>query len=172
MLSKKIEKALNDQVTLEAEAAFFYLSMASWCEGKSLEGCSAFLYRHFEEEKDHMLRLIHYINDAGGTARIPAVRNMDAKYANIKGVFQTVLKHEISVTKSINQLVDMCQKEGDHSTYQFLQWYVAEQHEEEKLFRTVLDKIDIIGTDAKGLYWIDQEVGKLNATLAAAEAAK
>ncbi|MCB0397212.1 MAG: ferritin [Flavobacteriales bacterium] len=171
MLSKKVEKALNDQVIHEAEAAFFYLAMASWCEGKSLEGCSAFLYRHFEEEKDHMLKLIHYINDAGGTAEIPAVKQMTGKFTTIRNIFETVLKHEIGVTTSINKLVDLCQKEGDHSTYNFLQWYVAEQHEEEKLFRTVLDKIDIIGTDAKGLYWIDQEVGKLNAALAAAEGA-
>ncbi|MCB0430455.1 MAG: ferritin [Flavobacteriales bacterium] len=170
MLSKKIEKALNDQVGNEAEAAFFYLAMASWCEGKSLEGCAAFLYRHFEEEKDHMLRLIHYINDAGGDAAVPAIKKQTANFSDIKAVFQTVLKHEIAVTTAINKLVDMCLKERDYSTHNFLQWYVAEQHEEEKLFRTVLDKIDIIGTDAKGLYWIDQEVGKLNAALAASEA--
>ena len=66
MISKKLEKALNDQIKLEAEASFAYLSMASWCEQQSLNGCAKFFYEQAEEERQHMLKIFRYVNDVEG----------------------------------------------------------------------------------------------------------
>ncbi|WP_373691356.1 ferritin-like domain-containing protein [Endozoicomonas sp. YOMI1] len=79
----------------------------------------------------------------------------------MRDVFLATYEHERTVTQKINALAHTAFTEQDYSTFNFLQWYVAEQHEEEKLFKSILDKIDLIGMENKGLYYIDQEVGKL-----------
>ena len=148
---------------MEAYASFYYLAAASWCDKQGLFGCSKFMYSHAEEERDHMMRLFNYIIDAGGNAIAPAVKQPPKEFGTLKKMFKNVLEHEVEVTGSINNLVDLCIKEKDHSTNNFLQWFVAEQHEEEKVFSTIIDRMNIIGAEEKNLYWIDQEVEKLSA---------
>lgn len=162
MLSKKIENALNRQVEMEGYASSYYLSAASWCDAKGLQGCAKFLYRHADEERMHMLKLFYYINDTGGHAVTPALKQPPLKFKSLYELFEAVFNHEIEVTASINKIVDLCLHEKDYSTNNFLQWYVAEQHEEEKLFRSILEKIRLLGPDdARGMYWIDRELGTL-----------
>lgn len=159
MLAKKIENALNKQIEMEGYASNYYLSAASWCDAKGLEGCATFLYGHADEERMHMMKIFVYVNDAGGHALAPEIKQPPTKFKSLLDLFVAILDHEIKVTESINNLVDICLHEKDHSTNNFLQWYVAEQHEEEKLFKQVIDKIKLIGDDPKGHYWIDKELG-------------
>jgi len=161
MLSKKIEKALNAQVTSENYSAHYYLAMASWCEVKGLPGSARFLYSHAEQEREHMLKLFHYINGTGGHAIVDSFKAPVGDFQSVEKVFKLVFENEKNVTSQINDLVDLCLTEKDHSTFNFLQWYVAEQHEEEKLFRDLLDLIKRTGTDGRGLYFIDKEIGAL-----------
>ena len=161
MISKKIINALNKQIEMEAYASYSYLAMASWCDSKGYNGCADFLYKHSEEERTHMLKLFHYINEAGGQAITPAVKQAPKDYKSIKDMFDLILKSEQDVTMAINNLVSLCVEEHDHSTNNFLQWYVAEQHEEETLLKTIIDKINLLGEDSNGNYWIDKEVGAL-----------
>ena len=162
MLSNKVEQALNDQISYEAYASYLYLSMASWADSTGLEGSASFFYKHSQEEREHMLKIFNYISGAGGHAIAPSVTKPPTEFTSLKSVFESVLKHEISGTKSINNIVDLCLKEKDHGTANFLQWFIAEQHEEEKLFRGVLEKIKLMGTDGKGIFWIDKEIGAIN----------
>ena len=163
MINKKIETALNKQIEMEGYASNYYLAAASWCDTKGLQGCASFMYRHADEERMHMMKLFNYINDTGGHAIAPSIKQPPLKFKSLLELFKAVLDHEIQVTASINNLVDLCMKEKDHSTNQFLQWYVAEQHEEETLFRNILDKINLIGDDPRGTYWIDKEIESVNA---------
>jgi ferritin len=161
MLSSTLIDRLNTQVTLEFASSNLYLQMAAWCDHKGYPGASSFLAQHASEEYQHGRKLFTYIMEAGGQARIGAAEAPRAEYASLQEVFDTTLKHEVAITGRINALVKAAMDEGDFSTFQFLQWYTAEQHEEEKLFRTILDRIRIIGADGKGIYWIDKEIGKL-----------
>lgn len=162
MITKSIEKSLNAQIAHEANASFYYLSMASWCDSNGYSGATKFLYSHSDEEKEHMLKLFHYINEAGGRSIVPSIKQPQSEFKSLIQIFELMLKHEIEVTKEINGLVELCLKEKDYSTFNFLQWYVAEQHEEEMLFRSILDKAKLIGADdSKGLYWLDKEIGSL-----------
>ncbi|MGF1636657.1 MAG: ferritin [Cyclobacteriaceae bacterium] len=160
-LLKETEKLLNKQIEMEGRSSAAYLSMASWCEMQGYLNSSAFLYEHAEEERMHMLKLFHYINDAGGYALQPEISNIKHEFKNLKEVFEDILMHEIAVTKSINNLVDHCFTNKDFATFNFLQWYVTEQREEETLARRALELFDIIGTEGIGLWTIDQEIGKL-----------
>jgi ferritin len=157
-MNKRIEEVLNEQIKKEASSSQFYLAMASWAETNGLGGTSKFLYQHADEERFHMLKLVKFINERGGTAFIPAIDQPPVKYESILNVFELLLEHELGVTDSINNVVDMCLKEKDYTTYNFMQWYVSEQLEEEALARTILDKLRMIGNDKGGLYLFDRDL--------------
>jgi len=161
MIKQKIEKALNKQVELEASSSQFYLAMASWAETKGLTGIANFLYKHSDEEREHMLKIIKFINERTGQAIVPALKKPPVKYSSVKEVFESLLEHELNVTESINNVVDICLSEKDYTTYNFMQWFVAEQLEEEALARNILDKLNMIGGDKGGLYMFDRDLDKL-----------
>ncbi len=167
MLSKKLEQALNDQVRIEAESSQVYLSMASWAETKGLEGIARFMYTQSDEERQHMLKLIKYVNERGGKAVITHLDAPKTDFETFQKMFQELLGHEIAVSESINELVHVSLQEKDYATHNFLQWYVAEQIEEEALARTILDKINLIGNDKGGLYLFDRDVQQITANSAA-----
>ena len=158
MLSSKVSTALNKQIELEASSSQYYLAMASWAETQGLNGVSGFLYKHADEERMHMLKLIKFVNERGGHGVVPALSQPPIKFKSVKAVFEEVLKHEIKVTNEINKLVETTLKERDYTTHNFLQWYVSEQIEEERLARTLLDKLKLIGNDKGGLYLFDRDI--------------
>ena len=161
MLSKKINDLLNQQVHLEAESSNVYLAMASWAEQQGLEGIAQFLYHHSDEERMHMLKLFKFINERGGKAVVPVIKNVPDKYKSIENIFESLLGHEVKVSTEINKLVGHCLDDKDFTTHNFLQWYVTEQIEEERLARTVLDKLKLIGNDKGGLYLFDRDLMQL-----------
>ncbi len=163
MISKKVEEALNQQIAYEGYASFLYLAMSYWCDRQGLQGCHAFLHRQSDEEREHMLRIYHYISETDGTAVTPAIQQPPTNYESIQNLFEQVYAHEQKVTQSIYKIIDLCYKENDYSTLNFLQWYVQEQREEESLMRTILDRIKIIGDGPQSLYYIDKEMEKINA---------
>lgn len=171
MLSQKTLDALNQQIALEGYSSSAYLSMASWCDREGLDGCAKFFYAQAEEERMHMLKIVHYINDMDGHALVGAVEKPPREFDSIQALFQAVYEQEKKVTDSIYKLVTITEKESDHSTNLFLQWYVAEQREEETQVRNILDKIKIIGTGGQSLYFIDQEIEKINQLRGEEEAA-
>lgn len=159
MLSKKMQEVLNEQVKIEAESSQVYLAMASWAEIQpGIDNITAFFYRHSDEERMHMLKLIHFINERGGFAVVPALPQPALTFPSIKHAFEALLKHEMMVSESINTCVDIALQEKDYATQNFLQWYVAEQVEEEALARTMNDKLELIGDDKGGLYLFDKDI--------------
>jgi ferritin len=167
MLNKKVEKVLNEQIRVEAESSQIYLSMASWAEVKGLEGISNFMYKHSDEERMHMLKLVKYINERGGHAIISELKAPKTEFGTFQKMFKELYDHEQTVSESINELVHVTLEEKDYATHNFLQWYVAEQIEEEALARTILDKINLIGNDKGGLYLFDRDVQQITADSAA-----
>jgi len=163
MLSEKTLQALNKQIALEGNASASYLAMASWCERQGLNGCATFFYDQSAEERMHMMKIIHYVNEMDGHAVISEQEKPKGEYNSVQELFKAVYQQEKSVTSAIYELLSISDEESDHSTTLFLQWYVAEQREEEAQIRTILDKIKLIGTGGQSLYFIDQEVQNINA---------
>ncbi len=159
MLSKKIEDILNAQVEKEGYSSNLYLSMASWAETKGYAGIAEWLYAQAEEEKKHMLKLVGYINQRGGHAIISSFKQPPAEHGSVQEMFKAVLKHEQFVTKSINDIVALCDKEKDYTTHNWIQWFVAEQIEEEASANEILDKLNLL--DSKNLYVFDRDIMSL-----------
>lgn len=162
MLSEKMQTVLNLQIRIEAESSQIYLAMASWAELKGLAGVSEFMYAQSDEERLHMLKFFKYINERGGHAQVSELTGPDLEFGSIKEMFETLFKHEVFVSQSINELVHISLEEKDYATHNFLQWYVAEQIEEEAQARTILDKINLIGDDKGGLYLFDNDIKQLS----------
>lgn len=157
-IPNKIVKALNDQISMEADASNYYLSMASWSEVTGYEGAASYFYAQSDEERQHMLKIIHYLNANGIPALIPTVKQPVKSFSSFESLFKIALKNEQAVTKSINNMAELAQKEKDHGTFVFLQWFVNEQMQEEQKFETILQKFNLIGRDKLAINEIDKSL--------------
>jgi ferritin len=108
-----------------------------------------------------MIKLVRFINERGGKAVVPALKEPISKFKNLTEIFDIILKHEILVTSEINKVVDACLSEKDYTTHNFMQWYVAEQLEEESLAKNNVDKLRLIGDDKGGMYLFDRDIAAL-----------
>ncbi len=156
MLSKKMLNILNEQVSKEAYASHLYLSMASWAENQGLEGVSGWFYAQSEEEREHMMKFIRYINERGGHAIVPVVEQPPKDFPGIKEAFDASLEHEQMVSAAINSIVDLALKEKDFATHNWIQWFVEEQREEEDSVQGIIDKLELLGKH--GLYVFDRDI--------------
>lgn len=163
MLSQAMVNQLNEQINLEMYSSNLYLQMSSWCAYKALDGCATFLSQHATEEMTHMHRLLNYLQETGALAIVGGMDAPPTQFNSLTELFEQIYEHERFITSKINELVHLANTEPDYSTLQFLQWYVAEQHQEEFLFKGILDKIKLIGIEGQGLFFIDQEIGNLAA---------
>jgi ferritin len=158
MVTKSIEKAINDQISREEESSRIYLAMASWGQVNGFPGAAEWLYAQVEEERMHLSKFIHYLNDRGGHAQLSALEKPGLKFKSLLDTFERVLKHEEYISQSINDLYAIAVHEKDFSTGNFLQWFITEQIEEESTVRAILDKIRLVGNEKAGLYQVDREL--------------
>ncbi|MDY4427377.1 MAG: non-heme ferritin [Helicobacter sp.] len=161
MITQDIVKLLNEQIAKEMFAANLYLSMSSWCYENSFDGAGLFLFQHADEESGHAKRLITYLNETDSKVIITEVATPESNFNGLLDVFEKTYAHEQKITQSINNLVDCTLQSKDYPTFNFLQWYVSEQHEEEALFRGIVDKIKLIGSNGDGLYLADRFIKEL-----------
>ncbi len=163
MLSQKTIDRLNQQINLEIYSCHLYLQMSSWCAYQSFNGCATFLSQRVDEEMMQMRRLFNYLQETGALATIYGLQAPPANFNSLIQVFEQIYEHEQLVTSKINDLVNLANTESNYATCQFLQWCAAEQHQEEFLFKSILDKIKLIGTEEQGIVLIDREIADLAA---------
>ncbi|MPV86429.1 non-heme ferritin [Ostreibacterium oceani] len=164
MLNQEMIEKLNTQINLEFFSSNLYLQMSAWATGQGLDGCAAFFKAHANEEMQHMQRIFDYVLESGKTPVLGRIEAPTTDFSDIRTVFAQTLEHEKAVTQAINELVELAFNQKDFASFQFLQWFVSEQHEEEALFQGIIDKIDLIGDDRKNLFFIDREVAKIAAS--------
>lgn len=156
MIKKPIEDICNRQVEREFYSSLLYLSMASWAETKGYAGIAEWLYEQAEEEKIHMLKFVRFINERGGHAIMPALQKPPEEFGDINIMFDSVLEHEQYISASINEIVALAVKENDFATNNWIQWFVAEQIEEEASVQDIIDKLNLVGTH--NMYMFDRDI--------------
>ncbi len=161
-LSEEIETLLNDQIKVEAHSSATYLAMSSWCDRQGFDFSADYFMKQSHEEREHMLKLFNYVTDLGGHAISPEVTNVPQEFDSFRDVFEKALEQEIYVTQQFNRLADGCFKVKDFVTFQFLQWFLQEQVEEEYVARRALELFDVIGEDGTGRYEIDKAIRKIS----------
>ncbi|KAA1243922.1 ferritin [Aquimarina sp. RZ0] len=165
----EIEKSLNDQIKYEAKASAQYLAMACWADINGYNGIAEFFYTQSEEERVHMTKLVKFINERNGQAVIPSIDKPRDSFNGLMELFEVFLKSEEFVTAQINNVIFQCLEHKDYNVHNFMQWYVAEQLEEEATARTLLDKLKIIGDDKSGHYLFDRDINTLQAVKSSEE---
>lgn len=159
MLNPKIEKALNDQVNAEMYSSYLYLSMSAYMSGINLMGGANWFRIQAQEELVHTLKFYDYILERGGKVALGAVDGPETEWDSPLAAFEAAYAHEQKVTALINGLVDLAIKESDHATNNFLQWFVAEQVEEEASADAVVQQLRLVGNNGGGIFMIDRELG-------------
>ena len=160
-LSKTIEEALNVQMTKEAHAAQIYLSYAAWADSQGCGGIANFLFRHAHEERNHMMKILEYILKRGGKAIVTAIPAPPENPKSINNCFEKVFEHEVDNTTAIYKVAKLAHTEEDWATWNFMQWFVKEQIEEETLAMELLDKIKVAGGENANttlLYSLDRDL--------------
>lgn len=159
MLSEKLLKALNEQITHELYAAHLYTAMAAYCDSIDLDGCTKFFLMQAEEERFHAMKIFRYISDKDGEIVLEALDNPNNSYDSVLHAFESALAHEKIVTAKIYDLMDIATDEREYATISFLNWFVDEQVEEEASFNTLIQKFKIAKDDESMLHMLDQELG-------------
>jgi ferritin len=170
MLSKKMEKALNKQINAELYSSYLYLSMASWCESEGLDGFANWYKIQAQEELTHAMRFYGYVYERGGRVKMGAIEAPQTEWKSALATFEDTLQHEQKVTGLINKLVKLAREESDYATENVLQWFVAEQVEEEDTADRLRQKVELVGGKGQGLYMLDRELAARVFTLPAEEA--
>src|ERR1700761_5799841 len=170
-LSATLAAALNRQMTNEAHNAQIYLAYASWASDRGYNGIANFLFRHANEERNHMMKILEYILKRGAKVIVTAIPDPGPDPVSVNDCFEKVFKSEVENTTNIYEIVNMSMAEKDWATWNFMQWFVKEQTEEETLALDLLSKIKVAGGENAGsdaLYTLDQDLGKTpdDATLA------
>jgi ferritin len=158
MIDDKVRAALNGQYNAELYSAYLYMAMASYFESKNLKGFAKWMRIQVQEEAAHAQKFHDYILERGGRAAFGAIEAPKADWDSVLAVFEFAYSHEVVVTRSINNLVDVATEAHDHATYNFLQWFVAEQVEEEASFDGIVQQLRLAGNNGAALLMLDREL--------------
>ncbi len=159
MLSKNMEKALNEQINAEVFSTYLYLSMAAWFHSRKLAGFGHWMEAQAREEWEHTMKFFHYVDERGGRVLLAKIDAPQAEWESPLEAFKAAYEHEKYITGRIHKLVALAREENDYATENFLQWFVTEQVEEESSTGRVVDQIEMVADSRQGLFMLDRELG-------------
>ncbi len=158
MLNENVAKLLNDQVNAEFYSAYLYLDFSGFFEETGLAGFSNWYQVQAQEERDHAMLMLRYLQNNGVRPALKAIDAPEHKGDTSMEILQAGLAHEQLVTSLIHNIYDAAYQNKDFRTMQFLDWFVKEQGEEEKNAEDMIRKMELFGSDGKGLYMLDAEL--------------
>ncbi len=158
MILEKMEEALNNQINAEFFSAYLYLAMAAYFENENLSGCAHWMELQYQEESEHAMKIYKYINDRGGRVHLDAIEKPQKDWESPLAAFEAAYKHEQYITDRINNLVKLAVELNDYATQSFLQWYLNEQIEEEANVNGIVQSLQLMGDDRRGLFMMDREL--------------
>lgn len=159
MLDKKVAELLNQQVNKEFYSAYLYLDFSNFYYDKGLDGFGNWYKIQAQEERDHAMLFIQYLQNNGERVELDAIDKPGVALESAKAVLGEGLKHEQYVTSLIHNIYDAAHSVKDFRTMQFLDWFVKEQGEEENNADSLVKKFELFGDDPKSLYMLDSELG-------------
>lgn len=160
MMKKKIQDAVNKQINAEIYSAYLYLGMAAYFDSLSMEGFSNWMNIQAQEEMTHAMKFYNFVYDSAGKVVLDAIEKPPSNYKSPLDVFEKTLQHEKDVTKLINNLYELAEKEKDYAFKSLLKWFIDEQVEEENSAVKIIDKLKLAGEKGPGVYLLDQELGQ------------
>ncbi|MCL1890973.1 MAG: ferritin [Coriobacteriia bacterium] len=158
-MDKKVQDLLNRQINRELYSAYLYVDFANYYADEGLNGFASYYMVQAAEERDHALIMRNYLIANNCKVELAAIAQPDKKLASFMDPLTFAYEHELTVTASINEIYAAAHEVRDFRTMQFLDWFVAEQGEEEEAANDMITKMKLFGADSKALYELDQEYG-------------
>ena len=158
-LNADLLELMNAQIANELHASHLYLAMAAYFDAEDYPGMAAWMRIHAEEEREHAMKFYHHIDHRGSKVELHAIEKPPANFSGPADVFEQALAHEREVTRQIHELYEAANAARDYALQVFLDWFVAEQAEEEDLFATTVAKVRRVENEPTGLMLVDQELG-------------
>lgn len=158
MISKKMQSAIDEQINAEIWSAYLYLSMSAYFERQNLRGFANWMKIQWQEEVTHAIKFFDYVHSRGGQVNLKPIAAVQIDWKNSIDVFKDTLEHEQHVTALINNLANIAIEEKDHATNSMLQWFIAEQVEEEANAEQILVQLKMIGDNGYGMLMLDREL--------------
>ncbi|MBD5781766.1 ferritin [Pelagicoccus sp. NFK12] len=159
-LSKELTDALNEQIGMEFQAFYSYLSMASYFEANAWDGFASWMSTQSDEERVHAMKFYAYLLDRGATVSLPAIEAPKKDFDTPLSVFEASLAQEKKVTASINKLYKIAHSCDDYATVSFLKWFIDEQVEEEKSVGDMIDKLKRAEGNTEAMFMLDRLAGE------------
>ena len=157
MINEKVAQLLNEQINKEFYSAYLYLDMANYYDDMDLAGYANYYMVQAQEERDHALLFMKYMQNNGLKVTLEAIGKPDKQFGSVLDPLVIAAEHERYVTALINNIYHECHEAKDYRTMKFLDWFVDEQMEEEDSADTMVNRYKLFGQDPKGLYLLDQE---------------
>lgn len=158
MLSKKMAKALNEQLNKEMYSAYLYMSMSSCSNTMGLKGFANWFMVQYHEEMFHAMKIYEYLQRQGEEVKLETVKAPPKEFASQLDMFTQTLAHEQYITRSINDLMELAIDQKDHASQIFLEWYVTEQVEEEENDNDIIAQLKLVGDNPHALLMLDREL--------------
>ena len=159
MTSKALQEAMNKQLNKELYSGYLYLSMSAHFEATNMPGFAAWMRAQSNEENAHAMKFWEYIYDRGGEVRLLAVEQPPSKFTSPVDAFEQALRAEQDNTAEIHKLYELAVAEKDYASQVFLQLFIAEQVEEEKMASDLVDTLKMVGDSSAALLMLDRELG-------------
>lgn len=158
MIPQRVESAMSEQFTVEMNSFYAYLAMSAYCDAQALPGFAHWLRLQSNEELEHAMRFYSFVGDRGGRVHFEQIDRPTESYGSLLELFETALANEEAVTKSINDLYALTVDERDYASQAFLDWFLTEQVEEEKVVGDVVRSLRRIGDRGDALFLLDKEL--------------
>ncbi|MBO5340713.1 MAG: ferritin [Oscillospiraceae bacterium] len=156
-MNDRIAALLNDQINKEFYSAYLYLGMSNYYDELDLDGYANYYMVQAQEERDHALLFMKYMQSIGLKVTLEAIGKPDKVYASVLEPLEEAARHERYVTELINNIYHEAHQDKDYRTLKFLDWFVDEQREEEDSADSMVNRYKLFGSDPRGLYLLDQE---------------
>lgn len=158
MISKEMQKAINEQINAELHSAYLYLSMVSYFKSLNLDGFAQWMTVQTQEEISHAMKFFNFVLERGGKAVLQPIEGPAIEWDSPQAAFEAAYKHEQYITGRIDDLVQLARQEKDTASEIMLQWYVTEQVEEEANADGVIQKLKMLAGAPGGMFMLDREL--------------
>jgi ferritin len=155
-----VREAMNEQIKHELYSAYLYLSMAGSFEVANLPGFAHWMRKQSEEEWEHAMKIFDFLLDRGERVQLQAIDQPPSAFRSSLDTFEQALEHEKEITSCIHELYDLAVRESDYPAQVLLNWFVAEQVEEEKDATEIVERLRIAGEEGAAILLLDSELGE------------
>ena len=156
-MKENVARLLNEQINKELYSAYLYLDIANFYDAMDLDGYANYYMIQAQEERDHALLFMKYMQVNGLKVTLEAICKPDKTFETVLDPLEVAAEHESYVTALINAIYHEAHQAKDYRTMKFLDWFVDEQMEEEENADSMISRYKLFGQDPRGLYLLDQE---------------